>query len=88
VVVYTADDQYVWGLQSTTGRYQEAQSAQMEPDGNFVVRGADDEFIWSALSENPDPSAYLTLSDEGVLQLVSGDSGDILWASDGATSSP
>ncbi len=88
VVVYTADDQYVWGLQSITDEYQQAQSVQMEADGNFVVRGADDEFIWSALRENPDSSAYLTLTAEGVLQLVSGDSGAVLWASDGTTALP
>jgi hypothetical protein len=40
------------------------------------------------LNENPDPSAYLTLTAEGVLQLVSGDSGAVLWASDGAASAP
>jgi WD40 repeat protein len=88
VVVYTADDQYVWGLQSITDRYAEAQSVQMENDGNFVVRDANGEHIWSALNENPDPSAYLTLTPEGVLQLVSGDTEAILWASDGAVSAP
>ena len=75
-------------MQSITDRYAEAQSVQMQPDGNFVVRGASDEFIWSALTENPDASAYLTLTPEGVLQLVSGDSGAVLWASDGVTSLP
>jgi hypothetical protein len=55
----------------------------MENDGNFVVRGADDKHIWSALTENPDASAYLTLTPEGVLRLVSGDTGATLWASDG-----
>ena len=88
VVVYTADDQYVWGLQSITDEYAQAQSVQMENDGNFVVRDANGEHIWSALTENPDPSAYLTLTTEGVLRLVSGDTGAILWASDGVTSLP
>jgi pyruvate/2-oxoglutarate dehydrogenase complex dihydrolipoamide acyltransferase (E2) component len=88
VVVYTADDQYVWGLQNITDRYAEAQSVQMESDGNFVVRDADDEHIWSALNENPDASAYLALTAEGVLQLVSGETGAVLWASDGAVSAP
>lgn len=81
VVVYTTADQYVWGLQNITDRYKDAKSVLRESDGNFVVRGANDELIWSALSENPDPSAYLTLTPEGVLQLVSKDSGQILWAS-------
>jgi hypothetical protein len=60
----------------------------MESDGNFVVRDADDEHIWSALNENPDASAYLALTAEGVLQLVSGETGAVLWASDGAVSAP
>jgi carbonic anhydrase len=83
VVVYTADDQYVWGLQSITDAYTRTQSVQVENDGNFVVRDANGEHIWSALTENPDASAYLTLTPEGVLRLVSGDSGATLWASDG-----
>lgn len=83
VVVYTAADQYVWGLQSVTDNYGQTQSVQMQDDGNFVIRGANDEYIWSALTENPDPSAYLQLTPEGVLQLVSGDSATVLWASDG-----
>jgi WD40 repeat protein len=83
VVVYTAADQYVWGLQSETDKYAEAQSVKMQEDGNFVIRGANDEYIWSALDENPDASAFLTLTPQGVLQLVSGDTGKILWASDG-----
>ncbi|MCB0186385.1 MAG: hypothetical protein KDE31_19090, partial [Caldilineaceae bacterium] len=88
VVVYTADDQYVWGLQSITDQYAQAQSVQMEPDGNFVVRGADDEMIWSALREQPDQATYLTLTADGVLQLVAGDSGAVLWASNGVTAQP
>lgn len=52
-----------WGFESITDRYAEVQSVQMESDGNFVVRGADDEHIWSALTENP-TSAY-THPDRG-----------------------
>lgn len=37
---------------------------------------------------NPDASAYLTLTPEGVLRLVSGVPGATLWASDGGTSLP
>ncbi|MCA9837084.1 MAG: hypothetical protein KC422_09215 [Trueperaceae bacterium] len=81
VVIYTAGDQYVWGLQNVTDQYSQIQSVQMQADGNFVVRGADDAYIWSALTENPDASAFLNLSVEGILQLVSGNTGTILWAS-------
>jgi hypothetical protein len=83
VVVYTAADQYVWGLESVTDDYYKAQSVQMQKDGNFVVRGANDVYIWSALTQNPDPSAFLTLTPEGVLLLASGQTSAILWASNG-----
>ncbi len=72
VAVYTTTNQHVWDIASETNRYTQEQSVKMERDGNFVVRGANDEYIWSALHENPDPSAFLTLTPEGVLQLVSG----------------
>ncbi|MCW5842218.1 MAG: PD40 domain-containing protein [Caldilinea sp.] len=83
LVVYSTDDQYAWGLQSVTDEYARAQSVKTESDGNFVVRDANDTLIWSALIENPDPSAYLTLTPQGVLRLVSGATGATLWASDG-----
>jgi len=83
VVVYTAGDQYVWGLESITDAYTQTQSVQGENDGNFVVRDANGKHIWSALTANPDASAYLTLTPEGVLRLVSGATGATLWASDG-----
>ncbi|MCB0105339.1 MAG: hypothetical protein KDE53_05510, partial [Caldilineaceae bacterium] len=81
LVVYTADDKFVWGLNTVTDRYQQAVSVQMQSDGNLVVRGADNQPVWSALDANPDPGASLVLTPEGVLQLVSG-SGDIMWTSD------
>jgi len=81
VVVYTVDDAYVWGLQSITDRYSAVQYVRMQDDGNFAVYAAGEEYIWSALQENPDPSAYLSLTPDGVLQLVSGQSGQVLWQS-------
>jgi uncharacterized protein (TIGR02145 family) len=82
LVVYDATGQYVWGLESVTDNYAQAKVVQMQQDGNLVVRGDDDAFIWSALSKDPDASAYLNLTPEGALQLISGDTGAILWASD------
>jgi hypothetical protein len=35
-------------------------------------------YIWSALTKDPDPGAYLTLSPEGVARLASGNSGATL----------
>ncbi len=82
VVVYDAAHQAKWSLQSVTPNYGQANDVQVQPDGNFVVYGPNKAYIWSALPNNPDPSAYLTLAPEGALRLVSGKSGATLWASD------
>jgi hypothetical protein len=82
LVVYTAANQFVWGLNTVAPKYSEAKSVALQTDGNLVVNGPNRSYIWSALSRNPDPSAYLTIAPEGVLRLVSGKSGATLWASD------
>jgi hypothetical protein len=80
LVVYTAADQYVWGLQSVTDEFTRIKRVELQTDGNLAAYGDDEAYIWSALDSNPDASAYLNLSPEGVLQLVSG-SGAVLWSS-------
>lgn len=81
LVVYTAADQYVWGLQSVTDQYAQIEQVHLQTDGNLAAYGAGDAYIWSALTRDPDASAYLDLSPEGVLQLVSGNTGAVLWSS-------
>lgn len=81
LVVYTAGDQYVWGLQSVTDQYSRIQQVQLQADGNLAAYGEDDAYIWLALHQGPDASAYLDLSPQGVLQRVSGNTGAVLWSS-------
>ncbi|MEZ5402195.1 MAG: hypothetical protein R2729_21150 [Bryobacteraceae bacterium] len=81
LVVYTAANQFVWGLNTVTPKFNQAKTATLQADGNLVVHGANRAYIWSALTRNPDASAYLTLTPDGVLRLVSGKTGVTLWAS-------
>lgn len=83
LVVYTAQNQHYWGLDLLTSNYMNAKTVAMEADGNLVVRDENKQWIWSALSANPDASAILTLTRDGILQLVSCATPAILWASDG-----
>jgi hypothetical protein len=81
LVVYTAANQFVWGLNTVTTKFGEARSVELQADGNLVVRGSNQTYIWSALTRDPDSSAFLTLTAEGALRLVSGKSGVVLWSS-------
>ena len=81
LVIYTAANQFVWGLNTVAPKFNEAKSVALKADGNLVVNGSNRTYIWSALTREPDPSASLTLSPEGVLHLVSGKSGAVLWSS-------
>jgi hypothetical protein len=81
LVVRNADHTFVWGLNVVTPRFAEAKSAMMEADGNLVLRGLNGTVIWSALKKDLDSGNTLTVSPEGVLQLISGKTGVILWSS-------
>ncbi|MEZ5355058.1 MAG: hypothetical protein R2762_20675 [Bryobacteraceae bacterium] len=81
VVVYTAANQFVWGLNTITPKFNQAKTVALQADGNLVVHGPNRVYIWSALTRNPDASAYLTLTPDGALRLVSGKTGATLWAS-------
>lgn len=82
IVVYNAANQFAWDLRKFLPKLWEVKSVALQADGNLVVRGPNGAYIWSALTRDPDASASLTLTPEGVLQLVSGKSGATLWASD------
>lgn len=69
VVVDTAG-RIVWGLAGAGVPIQDAARVAMQPDGNLAVYTADGGYVWSALTENPDPTAVLTISADGDLQLV------------------
>jgi len=81
LVVFTAAAKKVWGLDQVKPNVK-AQTIQMGADGNFVVSGPNNQFIWSALSKDPDPRAWVDLTPAGALQVVS-DRGGVLWSSDG-----
>ena len=79
--VYTSDNQWVWSLDRMTDLFKDAVPLKMQSDGNLVMYEADDTYLWSALNKDPDASAMLKLTSQGVLQLVSGNSGKVLLSS-------
>ncbi len=81
LVVYTAANQFVWGLNTVTAKFNEAKTVTLQPDGNLVVHGPNRAYIWSALNSNPDPGAFLTLTDDGALVLMSGRTNAPMWFS-------
>jgi hypothetical protein len=82
VVAREADDGYVWGFDSVGVNYPQVARVEMQSDGNLAAYDANSGYIWSALTENPDPNARLILLPTGTLQLYSDDRG-VLWSSDG-----
>ena len=84
VVVYTADNGYVWGLESVTSSYSQITSVSVTSDGNFVAYGSGGNVIWSALTSGGGARTRLGLTRRGVLQLRSQRDG--LWSNVGGTS--
>lgn len=82
LVVYDAAGRYKWGLDKLPN-YKQIRTVELQSDGNLVARDASGGFVWSALSRTPDPSAFLSLGQDGVLRLVSGRGNAQLWASSG-----
>ncbi|MBP7960970.1 MAG: tandem-95 repeat protein [Caldilineaceae bacterium] len=82
LVVNTSTDNRVWALSEVLPNYANVENVRMGRDANLVVTGADNAYIWSALTENPDPRALLSLAPNGALQIVS-DRRGVLWSSDG-----
>lgn len=82
LVVNTSSNKRVWGLDKVFSNYRNAGRIEMQTDGNLVVKTASGDFLWSALTQNADPRAQLTLNPRGALQLASSGSG-VLWSSDG-----
>lgn len=82
VVARTVDDGYVWGFDTNGVDYQRVARVDMQADGNLAAYDANGGYIWSALTENPDPSARLVVTPEGLLQIVSPSRG-VMWSSDG-----
>jgi len=86
LVVSNGAGQKVWGLDQVVKNIK-AQTVQVGDDGNLVARGPNNQFLWSALSANPDPRGWVDLTPAGVLQ-VGSDRRGVQWASDGKLSPP
>ena len=86
LVVLTAADIKVWGLDEFYGSTSRVQTVHFQNDGNLVAKSSSGSFLWGALSANTTPNAQLIIDESGVLQLV-GEGSNILWASDGQLSS-
>jgi len=82
VIAREADDGFVWGFNAIGVDYPRVARVEMQSDGNLAAYAADGGYIWSALTENPDPDARLMLTPTGALQLYSDERG-VLWSSDG-----
>jgi uncharacterized protein YkwD len=78
LVVVNTDGQILWGLGGLGVPFQGADRVAMRPDGNLVVYAADGARLWSALPAGPGPSARLTISADGDLQLVT--DRDLAWS--------
>jgi len=86
LVVYNSAAKKVWGLDQVVPNVK-AQKVQFGSDGNLVASGPNNQFIWSALTQDPDPRAWVDLTPSGVLQVVS-DRRGVLWSSDGKLAPP
>ena len=86
LVVVDTDGRPVWQLSATGVPVDRAARVVMQPDGNLAVYAADGAYLWSAFTERPDPAGRLTISSDGVLQLVT-DDGPV-WSSRGGAPRP
>lgn len=72
------DDVPLWCLNTVGVDYTRVARVTMQEDGNLAAYDSNDDWVWSALHENPDPNARLILTPDGGLELYS-DSRGILW---------
>lgn len=79
LVVYTANGQYVWGLDREPDvDFRRIARVTWQGDGNLAAYSADNQWIWSALHEGPDSNALLWLNEMGTLQIVVDDR--VMWS--------
>ena len=88
LAVYTSANQHVWDFSKVAPQWKEAKSVRIGSDGNLGASDGAGNYVWSALHKDPDPTATLTISPAGALQLVSGKSGQVLWSSSDADPIP
>ena len=80
VVVYTIDDEIVWGLNDVTDKYGSIAKVVQQADGNFAAYDKSGGWIWSARSVVSPAGTKLHLGGFGALTLV-GPDGAVLWSS-------
>lgn len=77
LVVYDANDQFVWGLNLYPGvDFAAIGRVSWQADGNLAAYAADGRFIWSAMDVIGGDAA-LFIDEAGTLQIVAGDA--VLW---------
>jgi hypothetical protein len=79
LIVKTKNDGYVWGLDQL--KKNSAARVELGQDGSLTAYDKQGKAIWSPQAKRY-PSAKLTITFNGALQLVAGN-GDILWSNDG-----
>jgi len=83
LVVMTAANQKVWGLNEVFNNFNQIKIFQLQDDGNLVAKNASSGFLWCPLSTNAfSKGAQLIINQAGVLQLVA-PGNKILWANNG-----
>jgi hypothetical protein len=83
LIVHTKSGQYIWGLDQVIRNLGRVRPDRIEikPDGTFGAYDSQGKMLWVAPGKRV-PGAKLSLTDAGVLQLLSPDN-EILWASNG-----
>lgn len=81
LVVYDANNRYVWGIDRVARRMSEAAVTVLE-GGNLRVLDSKLDTIWAAIEGPSEPGSRLELNPDGALQLVSPTRGPV-WSSDG-----
>ncbi|WP_394793235.1 hypothetical protein [Armatimonas sp.] len=84
LVVVTKDNKYVWGLDKVIPNFGRVRVDRVEfrSDGRFGAYDDKRAVLWQAPLKRLDPKAQLTVTDQGILQILSA-SGEVLWASTG-----
>ena len=80
VVIYTIDDEIVWGLNEVTSKYGSIAKVVQQADGNFAAYDKSGGWIWSARSVASPAGTKLHLGGFGALTLV-GPDGAVFWSS-------
>ncbi len=80
LVIYTAQDRFVWGLNERTPRFSKTALVVKQEDGNLAAYDSDGGFIWSARDVVSPPGSALTLQDNGALEIID-PAGNVLYSS-------